>query len=148
MIFFNCHTSCTMSQHTSELVWDLTHNWSQQEIPHSSLPNSNHVSDVLWQNKKIAAGKTSQINSCLIMATIEDLNGQHGPCHFKVTAALFVHTNKSFNAEEIRNITVQQHRVWEQDIHEKIRAAAAPMKPKKGAISSPLTTVDIFQPDL
>lgn len=72
MIFFNCHTSCTMSQHTSEMVWDLTHNWSQQEIPDSYLPNSNHVSDVLWQNKKIAAGKTSQTNSCLIMATIED----------------------------------------------------------------------------
>jgi hypothetical protein len=32
-------------------------------------------------------------------------------------------------------------------IQEKTRAAAAPMKPKKGAISSPLKTVDIFQTD-
>jgi hypothetical protein len=37
--------------------------------------------------------------------------------------------------------------VCERFIQEKTRAAAAPMKPKKGAISSPLKTVDIFQTD-
>ncbi len=46
--------------------------------------------------------------------------------------------------ECIEDLICAAPRIRERDVHEKTRAAAAPMKPKKGAISSPLKTVDIL----